>query len=218
MPALRSALCLAALSAMSSLAWADNIVVNNSTFSALPAGGLTSGGSLGAWEAGSVPGWVGSGFFGEYQPIVGTTFNSLPGGSTIAFVSGGMLSQDAGTVQANETYTLSVDIGARTDVADGGSIALLINGVTYKGVGTAPGAGGWSVYTVNYSALKSDVGAQIYIELIGGAVGQGDFSNVLLADADPAPEPSTFALLLAGAAATWIGMRHRRKSFADSRT
>lgn len=203
MPICRPCFYIAALFTVSSLAWADNLVLNNAAFQTLPSTGLGYS-ALGSYEQGSVPGWTGSGDFGEYQPTVGTTFNSLPS-PTIAFVTGGMLSQAAGTVQANQTYTLSVDVGARTDTPESGTVDLSINGVTYQGVGTAPTPGGWSTYTVTYSALQQDVGAQIYIQLVeNNSEAQAGFADVQL---DPAPEPSTFILLLVGVLAIYLGMR-----------
>ena len=160
-----------------------------------------------------MPGWTGTGFYSEYQPLLGTTFNSLPvGGSNVAFVAG-VMSQSAGAVQANKTYTLSVDIGQTDYPAALGSIDLVVDGVAYRGVGAAPTPGGWSIYTVSYSALQQDVGAQIYVQLMNG-----NFADVQLTAAnqwiendplDPAPEPSSFALLLAGAGAIYLGARRR---------
>jgi hypothetical protein len=197
MPTCRSILCIAALFSGSSLAWADNIVLNNSAFSALDPGGYSY----------TVPGWSGTGFYGEYNPVLGPgTFNSLPGGPSVGFTTG-VLSQSVGPVQANNTYTLSVDIGQTNYLSAIGSIDLMVNGVAYRGVGTSPTPGGWSIYTVTYSALQKDVGSQIYIQLMNG-----NFADVQLNVNDPpdaAPEPSTFALLLAGAGAVYLGARRR---------
>lgn len=217
MPVLRCAFCIAALSTVSSLAWADNIVVNNSTFSQLPSGGLSSSPD-GPWDIGAISGWTESagGVFGQMQPN-GALFNNVPT-PTVAFAMGtGVLSQAVTTVQAGQTYTLSVDVGYRIGSSDTSAIALLINGVRYLGIGTAPAPGLWSTYRVTYTALASDVGAQMYIQLMSTGR-EGNFADVSLIDGggDPVPEPSTFALLLAGAAAIWFGMCYRR-SLADSR-
>jgi hypothetical protein len=208
---------VAALSTVSGFAWADNIVLNNSTFSTLPPGG-------GAYSLGAVPDWTesGSGYFGQLTFPVGTFFNSLPT-PTVAFVTGGMLSQDAGAVQAGETYTLSVDVGTRLDEPNTASIALLVNGVTYAGSGTSPTPGNWSTYTATYTALAPDVGAQIYVELIGSGY-EANFTDVQLTDNggafssgdDAVPEPSTLALALAGAAAVYIGKRRRGSDAQDT--
>jgi hypothetical protein len=159
---------------------ADQIVLNNAAFTTLSPGGLTSSNSQGSWDLTGVPGWtsVGSGYFGTFAPIVGAgTFNSLPDGPDVAFVTGGYLQQDATTVQAGEKYTLSVDVGDRLDMPSTASVALYINGVSYTATGVAPAPGGWSTYTVNYTALSQDVGAQIYIRLIGNGQ-QADFQDV----------------------------------------
>jgi hypothetical protein len=210
----RPCFCIAALFAVSSFAWADNIVLDNSTFSTLPAGGLTYNTAGNSYTEGAIPGWneTGAGLFGQLQPASGV-FNYLPS-QTIAFSTGGTIWQDAGVVQAGETYTLSVDIGTRTDMPSNAGIDLSVNGVAYVGVGAPASPGNWSTFTATYTALSSDVGAQIYIQLIGYGW-QGDFADVQLTDdGDPAPEPSTFALLLAGAGAVYLGARRRRSNMS----
>lgn len=197
-----SVLCMLAFFAGS--CFADAVILNNSSFQNLPSGGFT-GNMDGAYEMGSVPGWTASGgTYGLWQPS--GVYNYTPDGPTLAFITGGTLSQSAGTVQADQTYTLSVDIGNRMMYSPIGTVDLSINGVTYEGVGTAPGVGNWSTYTVTYKALQQDVGAQIYVQLVGG-LGPGDFQDVqLLAGGlpgDPAPEPGSVFMALVGLGATY---------------
>ena len=179
-------------------AWGDALIVNNSSFENLPTGGLNVKDASGAYELGAVPGWNALGSaVGEMQPIVGSWFNSLPDGPTVAFVANGnVLYQDIGVAMANTTYTLSVDVGARNDVAFGGSVMLSVNGVQYEAVGGAPTAGNWSTYTFTYTTLKPDVGAQIYIDLMAARNVEAAFDDVqLTAMSDSGvPEPGTAAL------------------------
>lgn len=188
--------CVAIMGLVSATAQADSMLINNASFSTLPSGGL---GNPGSYSIGAIPGWVeaGSAPIGQWQPSGEGVFNYLPDGSTIAYSDGGTLSQNIGSVQAGHTYTLDVTIGVRLDETGDtdASAALVVNGVSYYATGVAPLAGNWSVYTVTYSALASDVGHAIALQLIGsGANGeQADFANVQLVD-DPVPEPSTLVL------------------------
>lgn len=185
---------IAALWGLSISACAAAIVVNNANFDVLPAGGLTFQSQLATYSVGPIPGWSesGPGPTGQFDPN-GMYFNSMPDGPTIAYSNGGTIYQDVGTVEAGDTYTLSVDIGERTDRPETGSADLLIDGVTYAAVGTPAAAGGWSTYTVTYSALPNDVGASIYIQLISTGA-QADFTDVQLTDPS-VPEPASAALV-----------------------
>jgi hypothetical protein len=188
-------------------AWGDNLVLANSSFENLPAGGLNSSSSMGAYEGGSVPGWTGRGWFGEWAPTLGTTLDSLPDGPTVAFVSNGEIWQDVGPVlAADTTYILSVDVGERTDVPANALVALWINGSQYIATQNPITPGGWSTYTVTYNSIKPDVGADLYIQLMdvtptNGGYTEAVFDNVVM-DPDPTvPEPGTaalFAVFLAG--------------------
>lgn len=150
---------------------------------------------------------------GQWQPTVGganSVFNSLPGSPTIGFVTpnGASLSQDATTIEAGTTYTLTVDVGRRTDM---GWIAPTVALETYVNSGyivlaTAPAViptdGGWATFTATYSADSTYAGDPLWIFLISNGqpgnadwpfgLGQGDFDDVHL---DASPEPATMALI-----------------------
>lgn len=187
---------------------ADSMVINNASFSTLPSGGgLTYGaasgpGAAGVYSMGAIPGWTetGSGAMGQWQPLA-NEFNYLPDGSTIAYSNGGIISQQIGTIQAGMNYTLTVSVGNRLDgySSSDATAALLIDGVTYYATGVRAAAGDWSTYTITYSALSSDVGHVIAVELIEASSNgyQGDFANVDVTDAVPEPSTASFFGLLA---------------------
>jgi hypothetical protein len=200
---------------LSSVAWGTQILLNNAQFANLPAGGLNYSNQDGSASVGAIAGWTetGSGGMGQYDPS-SLVFNSLPE-TTVAYSNGGIISQDATTVQANEVYTLTVQLGDRIGLPETGSIDLLVNGVTYQGVGTTPTPGNWSTYTVTYTAINPDVGAQIYIQLASSGA-QADFADVELSEVDPpdgVPEPGSMALCCCGLAA--IGTRWRLSQLVE---
>lgn len=165
---------------------ATQVILNNSTFAALPTGGLAYGCGSGCAYDQDVPiaGWTESGYgtYGLFQPGTSsgndTYFNSMPNGSTNAFSFGPALSQTVNTtVQVGTVYTLTVSLGARNDYAFAGAADLLVNGVTYAATGTQPTPGQWSTFTVTYVGLAVDMGDSITIQLTdpnGGAANFGD--------------------------------------------
>jgi len=207
-----------AMTLFASTGLAGVISVTNPSFETLPAGGIPVGCGTGCAysDKDPVPGWTATGeFWGQFQP--GTQdgnfswFNSLSDGTTIAFIgtSSGTISQTVGaTVQTGATYTLLVDVGQHNSMPFAATADLLIGGVRYFAVGTAPPVGGWSTYMATYLGLPQDAGDPITIEL-SAAGNQGDFDNVRLTDAPaPAvPEPNYYALV--GAAIFAIGLRRR---------
>jgi hypothetical protein len=93
-----------------------------------------------------------------------------------------------------------------------GTADLLVNGVMYAALGTAPTTGNWSTFTASYLGLPADAGSAITIELrTSGA--QGDFDNVVLSDSltSAVPEPSTL-WLFGGALLIGLGRMRRRIS------
>jgi PEP-CTERM motif len=114
------------------------------------------------------------------------------------------------TVVTGVTYTLMVDLGARKDnVAFAAAADLLINGIHYAAIGTAPAPGDWSTFTATYVGLAADAGKSITIELLSSGP-QGDFDNVRLSDS--VPEPAGMTLLGLGLVGLSVFARRKRAS------
>lgn len=203
---------------------ANAILVNNSSFETIPAGGLPIPGYLGgSYSIDVIPGWVGTGYSGQFQPggpsgtVPNGYYNTLSNGPTEAYIATTeVISQTVGaTVQTGAVYTLLVDIGSRLDLRSLGVADLLINGHQYLATGVK-NLGGFATFTATYTGLAADAGDPITIELSSSGQ-QGDFDNVRLSCTGPCgagstvPEPSAIALL--GPALIGIGVRqYRRRS------
>lgn len=211
--------------AASSGASAANIPVVNPSFETLPAGGLPSNG-CGAGCSFSlndpVPGWNGTGIFGQFQPGPAsgnfTFFNSVPDAITVAFSNGGSLSQTVVVVAVPDvTYTLSVDVGYRKDVHDIGTVELIVGSNTIAAPIPNPPqfSGDWVTDTITYTATAADAGAPITIVLSSPDV-QGDWDNVRLSDNTIVPEPISLALLGTGLGALGVFRRSPEAAFKRS--
>ncbi|MGH9375111.1 MAG: PEP-CTERM sorting domain-containing protein [Terriglobia bacterium] len=197
---------------------ADVITVNNPSFETLPASGLhqTAGCATPGcvYEIGPIPDWTNSGVSGQWQPggPSGTSFTnytSLPDGPTRAFTDfptsstkGPTISQIvSATVEDGGVYTLSVDVGHRSnDVAFTPDVGLLIGGVFYAAAGVDPGSGNWDTWTATFTGSAATAGDAIEIELSSGG-GQGNFDNVVLTGpsvGSAVPEPASDGLLALG--------------------
>lgn len=190
---------------------ADAIPVNNASFETLPSVGLTVPGYAGgAYSIAAIPGWVGTGYSGQFQPggpsgmAPNHYYNTLSDGPTEAYIATSeTISQTVGvTVQTGDTYTLMVDIGARLDQHFLGTADLLINGHQYDATGVKS-LGGFATYTSTYTGLAADAGDPITIQLSSTGQ-QGDFDNVRLSctgscgssgPVSTVPEPSEIVLL-----------------------
>jgi hypothetical protein len=163
---------------------ASPIPVANFSFETLPSGGLplsTAGG--GAYSLGPISGWTNSGMSGQLQPGSDTAyFNYIPDGITVAYSNdpGGTITQGVGTVAANTTYTLQVDLGFRKDGNDSlGAVALLVGSTPIQATGVAPTIGNWSTFTATYSSVATDIGKTLTIQLTATGT-QSNFDNVRL--------------------------------------
>lgn len=208
-----------------SAGFASAIPVNNPSFETLPAGGLPIPGYAGgSYSIAVIPGWVGTGYSGQFQPggpsgtVPNHYYNTLSDGPTEAYIATSeVISQTVGaTVQAGVTYTLMVDIGARLDLRFLGAADLLINGNQYVATGVE-NLGGFATYTATYTGLPADAGDPITIQLSASGQ-QGDFDNVRLScgagcAASTVPEPSV--IVLVGPVLIGIGVRqYRRRSMS----
>jgi hypothetical protein len=186
-----TAAVIALLSLASASAMAGSILVKNNNFSTLPSNGLNDKSSQGPYsEAVGIPGWTATGATGQWDPK--SSVLGLPAGATaVAYSNGPTISQTvAPTVVAGDTYTLTVDLGDRTDTKPfSGGADLLIGGVAYDATGL-PVSGGWSLFTATYTGLPTNAGDPITIQLTESHGKQADFSDVTLNFTDPTPTPT----------------------------
>jgi hypothetical protein len=181
-----------------------------------------------------VNGWTlidGGGFnVYTYNPS-GSALGAAPDGDNIAVISGNNIAPDAGitqtltaTLEANTTYTLTFDvIHLVTTTMDPYLGSLIANGVTLASDNSLnPALNHYALDTIVYNSgpNPAELGQALTVTLAGAGCTSGPgcesgvlgFDNVAL-DAAPtpsgAPEPATFAFVLAGAAALALGRRFR---------
>ncbi|MCU1248249.1 MAG: hypothetical protein JWQ49_1278, partial [Edaphobacter sp.] len=207
----RNLLIVVSLALSSGEALADiNIPVNNPTFEYTSGPFFRPCGGVGLCGIGTGPilGWVNSGASGIVDYVNGTYFNAPDDYPDSAWSNGPSISQTVrATVQLGVTYTLQVDLGWSNLTAFDGVAGLLVNGTFYPATGN-PVPGGWSPFVAIYTALPSDVGSPITIELRSSGE-QGNFDNVRLAET---PEPAYFGVGLASIAVGAVVLRRRRRS------
>jgi hypothetical protein len=97
-------------------AWADTVAITNPSFEMFnPLSGTCT--LCGNYNLGPIPGWtITGGDAGSWQPT--SAFLNLPAsdGKTVAFSNGGTIYQTlSASLAPNTTYTLSVDVGRRSD-------------------------------------------------------------------------------------------------------
>ncbi len=199
-------------------AWSEIVPVLNPSFETLPAGGLSVSDTRGPYspQGSPIPDWVTSGLTGQWAPN-GAILGPDPGaGTVVAYSNGGTISQVVGpTVVAGGIYTLTVDIGARTDVPSLGLAVLVIGGSTLvPATGVPATAPGWSTYTATFTGTATTAGDSIGILLNSNGV-QGDFDNVKLTATGTAAVPEAGAATIYGALAAGliglVGFTRRRK-------
>ena len=136
----------------------------------------------------------------------GATFSSriaaLPDGSNQGIYSrGGDPYQVLSTnVAANTTYTLTVDVGDRTDTGFPGAELRLGVGNTFGAnlltatvvSNATPANGGWSTWVSTFTTGASPTAGALRVEIVNTGADQPAFDNVRLT---AVPEPSSLALL-----------------------
>ena len=166
-----------------------------STVPSVPAGwtpfNAGAAGTIGSQNAGGVD-------YTIYNPLAAPA-----GGNQYCYVnmynSGttGGIYQDAGPLQTNTTYTLTVAIGSRADRVNSPGILSLVNGTNNAGVVLATGGGlpgaqnAWQNYQATFTTGAS-VSGDLTVVLAANGAGtiQADFDNVRLS-AVPVPATTT---------------------------
>ena len=126
-------------------------------------------------------GWTMSGTGGLFNPTDGVTNNASIDGTNVVWLGqDGMLSRDTGVVlEEGATYSVSFDIGDRTDTVWPGGVARLVSNTTNTVLQTlnlaAPADGQWSTVTFDTGAIDAAVAGQslrIEIQQTGGTGNQ----------------------------------------------
>jgi len=204
-------------------AWAD-LTVTNPTFYSNPSS-LTNGPVEGSfWNNGPITGWTFIGSGGEAgSQTPGTIYSSVPGGSQFAYTNGAggyIISQAIGTVEASDTYTVSVYVGDRSDGFSGtysngltgasyvSSIDLVINGNNYYATGVQPTIPGtWSLWSVTVTGVTGEATLDLGPAISGN---QADYASV-----SATPEPGFYTVLALGLAGLAFAVARRRSAAKD---
>ena len=163
--------------------------------------------SWGIWYNG-IPGWTGTGSFGIWDTGTGLYSTGAPAGENVGYLSSGSIFQALNwTVNSGNTFTLSIDIGNRSDLAFPNYSVKLLAGkdVLVSGNSLTPGEGLFSTLTMSRTLEENDTlfnGKQLGIEIWADGL-QLNFDNVKVSN-DPlpqngkdhaVPEPATMLLL-----------------------
>lgn len=167
-----------------------------------------------AWEYG-ISGWEHDGgeFFGGIwiPSSVNTPYTMpVPDGNSIGFLSEGSIWQNTNhQIEANNKFTLSLDIGNRSDVYfPEYDVRLMAYGtedtILASSSSLIPDEGLFSTLTLSYTALLGDqnIGKNLGIQIFSKG-SQLNFDNVRLSNdgiPNPVPEPATMLLVGMGLA------------------
>jgi hypothetical protein len=192
----------------------------------------------------SDPDGNGTGYFGVYKPSALSYPSGVPGGVNVAYVAGVQnplsISQVLSTnLLANDTYTLTLDIGQRADGQSVGGLAChgfnaaleaggnVLNSLVAAGNASCNSLtlGSFTQFTLTYTSAANPAGLGDPLEIVlssfgaGGVgssegVGEIDFDNLALSDTSSAatttaPEPVDLGLL-ASSALAFVLMRRPR--------
>ncbi len=211
-------MCALSLVTASALAAATPLTIVNASFESDTVFSSEIGST--GWSTGVLSGWDVTGETGVWNPRTPTYFpGGIPDGINVAFSNGGNISQTLSAVLDNSTrYSLSVAVGTRTDVAaQNYSIELLAGGVLIASISnpvTPPSySGTFQVATLNFTSGESELlaGQALGIRFVSGGP-QVDYDNVTLSAENLAavPEPTSYAMLLAGLGLMGALVRRRR--------
>ncbi|MGO4670268.1 peroxidase family protein, partial [Bosea sp. 2RAB26] len=145
---------------------------------------------LGNYRFGNPPGWQVSGFGGVYDPIPSISPDAGHGGGKVVFLdNGAVLSRDTGIdLQAGRTYSLTFNVGDRTDQGFGGGTVRLIavddlGNTTVLSTASLPTPldGAWAPVTLSSGAVPGGANGQhLRIEVIHTGSGQVLVDDVTL--------------------------------------
>lgn len=222
---------------------AASLAVNNASFEAdvlTCAPGCSTNDSITGWT-----GTVGEGTqFGVYKPSTASYAGGAPNGVNVAYLledgpSVSISQTLSATVQANDTYTLTVDEGLRSDTnvfnpglgCYGATVALEAGGtVLSEGSGCPTSTGTFKPITVTYTAGANPATLGSPMQIVLTAVGSGsayepaeiDFDNVVLTDSlgngngGSAATPEPGSNLLVGGGLGLVGFLLRKRFRAAS--
>jgi len=157
-----------------------------------------------SFRFGSIPGWTLSdpSDSGQFHPSIGPHgfFDTFAphDGDISAFSNGGTISQKVGVIAPDLIYTLSLEIGRRTDAGFAGSADLLLPdlGLKFMAHGVTPLPGHWSTFTARFASTGLPTGDPIIVQLNSSGF-QANFDSVKVTTS-PIPEPGTLSLLGTG--------------------
>jgi len=156
-----------------------------------------------------------TGATGSFEPS-STFFNlPLPDGSILAYTNGGSISQTLTGISLlpNSIYTLSVDVGRRTDVVAANYSIWLDAGSTFSCTtsgSNAPAFAGAFIDAILICTTGTVVPSDSLEIVLTGSGRQIDFDNVQL-NVVSAPEPSALVLMLAGLGAVGLLFARSRR-------
>jgi hypothetical protein len=183
-----------------------------------------------AWSTDTATGWqTNSGQSGVLNPTAGGFGGAAPDGNQVGWTfQNASLIQDVGAViTAGETYTLTVDVGARSDGVAFGNYQLylgygghdLATTTIFGSVDTpvTPAAGTYSLVSVSGVAPAGTTGQHLLIFLDGntivtGQAGSDLFDKVSLTTGT-VPEPGSLTILLGLACfggTPWLKKRNKK--------
>ena len=187
-------------------AFASPVTVENWSFESSSGTEYPDSGG-GIWYMGDITGWdySGDGIYGIWAPTVLYT-GDVPDGDFIGYLheEGSIRQTTNHLIEANNVFTLSLDIGNRSDMDFPAYTVNLMAGNTILDFGSVvPGEGLFSTLTLSYTALLGDlnIGQNLGIQIFSGGP-QLNFDNVRLSNDAIAnhavPEPATMLLLGTG--------------------
>jgi len=194
------------LAVFSSVAMADNIAIQNSSFEDLTGNPLINSCGTGcAYNDGPINGWTTTGGQNGQQTLNSTYYSGpLPDGTVMAYSNGGTISQTLTVSLLPDTiYTLSVYIGNRLDdQVTNYSFSLLAGGTvlnTFSGSNGSITPGTFQQEFLTFTTGDVVTPGLLGIELTSAGQ-QTDFDDVQLSDAPSdgpvgTPEPSSLLML-----------------------